>query len=218
MNVGADLHLIIANKNYSSWSFRPWLAMKAAGIEFRETVVPFDEPNHNKHFLEFSPSKKVPVLQHGDLTLWESLAIMEYVADLHPDCNLWPDDVVQRGTARAVSHEMHGGFGALRAECPMNMRRKIAAIPVSEAVRADVARIETIWATCLEASGGPFLFGEFTNADAMYGPVVNRFEVYELSAARHVETYSQTMKSLPAWQEWSEASKAEPWTVEEEEV
>ncbi|MCP5080218.1 MAG: glutathione S-transferase family protein [Alphaproteobacteria bacterium] len=218
MSTGAELHLIIANKNYSSWSFRPWLSMKAAGIEFRETVAPFDEPNHNQHFLEFSPSKKVPVLQHGDLTLWESLAIMEYVADLHPDCRLWPADVAQRGMARAVSHEMHGGFGALRAECPMNMRRKIAPMAVSEGVRADVSRIETIWAECLEASGGPFLFGEFSNADAMYAPVVNRFEIYELSSAGHVEAYARTMKSLPAWREWAEASKAEPWTVEEEEV
>ena len=218
MSADADLHLIIANKNYSSWSFRPWLAMKAAGIAFRETVAPFDEPNHNRHFLEFSPSKKVPVLQHGDLTLWESLAIMEYVADLHPGSKLWPADVVERGKARAVSHEMHGGFAALRAECPMNMRRKIAAIPVSEAVRADVERIETIWAECLEASGGPFLFGSFSNADAMYAPVVNRFEVYELSSAAHVIAYSETMKSLPAWKDWAAASEAEPWTVVEEEV
>ncbi len=218
MSGSDDLHLIIANKNYSSWSFRPWLAMSAGGIEFRETVVPFDEPNHNQHFLEFSPSKKVPVLQHGDLTLWESLAIMEYVADLHPEAALWPSDVVERGKARAVSHEMHGGFSALRAECPMNMRRKIGQISVSDAVMADVARIETIWAECLDASGGPFLFGPFSNADAMYAPVVNRFEVYALSSAAHVEAYSKTLKALPAWRAWDEASRAEPWVVEEEEV
>lgn len=216
--MAAECHLIIANKNYSSWSFRPWLAMMVAGIPFRETVVPFDEPNHNQHFLEFSPSKKVPVLQHGDLTLWESLAIMEYVADLHPEAGLWPADLQMRGMARAVAHEMHGGFGALRAECPMNMRRKVGAIAVSDAVRADVARIETIWAECLEVSGGPFLFGGFSNADAMYAPVVNRFEVYELGGAAHVEAYSQTMKDLPAWQAWDAAARAEPWVVEEEEV
>ncbi len=218
MSTPVDLHLIIANKNYSSWSFRPWLAMAASGIAFNETVAPFDEANHNRHFLEFSPSKKVPVLQHGDLTLWESLAIMEYVADLHPGKGLWPAHIQERGKARAVSHEMHGGFGALRAECPMNMRRKIGEIAVSDAVRADVARIETIWVECLEASGGPFLFGSFSNADAMYAPVVNRFEVYALSSAPHVEAYSRAMKALPAWQEWDEAARAEPWVVEEEEV
>lgn len=218
MNATPDLHLIIANKNYSSWSFRPWLAMAASGIAFRETVAPFDEPNHNMHFLEFSPSKKVPVLQHGDLTLWESLAIMEYVADLYPDAGLWPSDLQQRGKARAVAHEMHGGFGALRAECPMNMRRAVGAIEVSEAVQADVARIEEIWDECLQASGGPFLFGTFTNADAMYAPVVNRFEVYALSSASQVAAYTSTMKALPSWQAWEEASRAEPWVVEEEEV
>lgn len=218
MSISTDLHLIIANKNYSSWSFRPWLAMKASGIAFRETVAPFDEPNHNKHFLEFSPSKKVPVLQHGDLTIWESLAIMEYVADLHPEAVLWPADVAERGKARAVAHEMHGGFGALRSECPMNMRRKIGAIAVSDQVRVDVSRIEQIWDECLQASGGPFLFGPFTNADAMYAPVVNRLEVYELSAASHVSAYGETIKALPSWQEWDAASKAEPWVVEEEEV
>ncbi len=218
MSVSSELHLILGNKNYSSWSFRPWLAMSAAGITFRETVSPFDDANHNMHFLEFSPSKKVPVLQHGDLTLWESLAIMEYVADLHPDAGLWPADLQQRGKARAVSHEMHGGFSALRAECPMNMRRAVGAITVSDAVRTDVARIEDIWDECLQASGGPFLFGSFTNADAMYAPVVNRLEVYELSAANHVGAYTKTMKGLTSWQAWDEASRAEPWVVEEEEV
>jgi glutathione S-transferase len=218
MNSSADLHLLIANKNYSSWSFRPWLAMKASGIVFRETVAPFDEPNHNLHFLEFSPSKKVPALKHGDLTIWESLAIMEYVADLHPEANLWPSDIAERGKARAVAHEMHGGFGALRSECPMNMRRTVGAIEVSDQVRADVSRIEQIWDECLQASGGPFLYGSFTNADAMYGPVINRLEVYELSDADHVLAYGKTMKALPSWQEWDAASRAEPWVVEEEEV
>ncbi len=213
-----DLHLIIGNKNYSSWSFRPWIAMRAAGIGFRETVVPFDDANHNAHFKEFSPSMKVPVLQHGDATIWESLAIMEYAADLHPDAGLWPRDVTERGKARAVAHEMHGGFTALRSECPMNMRREVRAIKVSDAVRKDVARIEAIWAECLETSGGPFLFGSFGNADAMYAPVVNRLRIYELSESDTVKAYSEAMMGLPAWQEWLEASLGEPWVVEEEEV
>ena len=192
--------------------------MKVAGIPFRETVAPFDEPNHNTHFAEFSPSKKVPVLQHGNLTIWESLAIMEYVADLHPDARLWPGDVSKRAQARAVAHEMHGGFSALRAECPMNMRREIRTIDVSDAVGKDVARIEELWGECLEASGGPFLFGDFTIADAMYAPVVNRLRVYALSESAEAKAYSEAMMQLPAWQDWHQASVAEPWTVEEEEV
>ncbi|MEM7426013.1 MAG: glutathione S-transferase family protein [Pseudomonadota bacterium] len=210
--------LIIGNKNYSSWSFRPWLAMAVAGVPFEETVVPFDEPNHNVHFREFSPSLKVPVLQHGEVTIWESLAIMEYIAELHPEAGLWPRDVTERAKARAVSHEMHGGFGALRAECPMNMRRDVREIDVSEALRKDVARIEAIWAECLEASGGPFLFGTFSNADAMYAPVVNRFRVYALSESDVAASYSEQIMGLSAWQAWHEASVEEPWVVEEEEV
>ncbi len=218
MSSGDDLHLIIGNKNYSSWSFRPWIAMQATGIAFRETVVPFDEPNHNQHFAEFSPSKRVPVLQHGDLTVWESMAIMEYVAELFPDAGLWPEDSVARAKARAVSHEMHGGLGGLRSECPMNMRRELRAIDVSDAVRSDVKRIEGIWRECLDASGGPFLFGKFSNADAMYAPVVNRLRVYELSADDYVDAYSKTMMKLPSWQEWEAAGRAEPWIVEEDEA
>lgn len=213
-----DFHLILGNKNYSSWSFRPWIAMRVAGIEFRETVVPFDDANGNPRFKEFSPSLKVPVLQHGDLTVWESLAILEYVADLHPDAGMWPENVAERARARAVAHEMHGGFSALRSECPMNMRREIRSIDVSDNVRKDVTRIEAIWTECLDASAGPFLFGKFAIADAMYAPVVNRLRVYDLSDSAVVQSYSEAMMQLPAWQEWHEASVAEPWVVEGEEV
>ncbi len=214
----SGLHLIIGNKNYSSWSFRPWLAMKVAGIPFHETLSPFDEANHNRHFSEFSPSKKVPVLQHDDMTVWESLAILEYLADLYPDKHLWPEDTRRRAWARAISHEMHGGFGMLRSVCPMNMRRVPRAIQVCDTVKGDIARIESIWAECLEVSGGPFLFGSFCNADAMYAPIVNRLCIYELDGSETVQSYSEAMTALPAWEEWKQAAVAEPWIVEEDEV
>ncbi len=212
------LKLIIANKNYSSWSFRPWIALKAKGIEFEEVFSQFNEETGHKHFAEFSPTKKVPVLQDGDLSVWESLAILEYLAEKFPESGLWPVDVKDRAMARCISNEMHGGFMSLRAECPMNMRRVEEAIPVSDGVGKDVKRITNIWRECLKISGGPFLFGEFSNADAMFAPVVNRIAKYKLSDDPIVERYSSAMTALPAWQEWEEAGKAEPWIVEEDEA
>jgi len=167
------MHLFIGNKNYSSWSFRPWIAMKAKGVDFAETLVPFDDEGGNPKFREFSPTGKVPTLVDGDLTIWESLAILEYLHDKFPGHGFWPSDQKARALARAVANEMHGGFGGLRSQCPMNMRRELWAIEISDQTRKDVARIEILWADCLEKSGGPFLFGEFCNADAMFAPVVN---------------------------------------------
>ncbi|WP_020594489.1 glutathione S-transferase family protein [Kiloniella laminariae] len=212
------LKLIIGNKNYSSWSFRPWIALKVKRIEFIEELSPFDFTAGNPDFAKFSPSKKVPVLQDNDLTVWESLAILEYLAECFPEAGLWPEDRADRAWARAIANEMHGGFMSLRSECPMNMRRAVRAIPISEATGRDVQRIVDIWRECLEHSGGPFLFGDFTNADAMFAPVVNRIAVYELSDDPDIIRYSEAMMKLPAWQEWEAAGKAEPWTVEEEEV
>ena len=186
------------------------------GIPFEEELIRFDFPGGNAAIRAVSPTGKVPVLRDGDLLIWESLAILEYAAERAPA--LWPADPAARARARAAASEMHGGFGALRAECPMNMARTPAPIPVSEAVRADVARIETLWSECLDASGGPFLFGEFSNADAMFAPVVNRLEVYALSDHDAVRSLSAAMKALPHWQAWERAGRAEPWIVEEDEV
>lgn len=212
------MKLYIGNKNYSSWSFRPWIAMRARNVEFEEEVVPFDFDAGNPAFAAFSPSMKVPVLVDGGLTVWESLAIMEYVAEKFPEAGMWPQDMTIRALARAVAHEMHGGFGELRNACPMNMRREVRAIDIGNGVRKDVARIEAIWSECLERSGGPFLFGEFCNADAMYAPVVNRLEKYALSSADAVVRYTATMKNLPAWLEWEAAGIAEPWIVDLDEA
>lgn len=212
------MKLYIGNKNYSSWSFRPWIAMRALGVEFEEELIPFDDAGGNPKFRQFSPTGKVPVLVDGAVKIWESLAILEYLADIFPDRGFWPSDIALRATARALASEMHGGFAALRSECPMNMRRKIGAIEVSAGVLADVQRIEAIWSECLARSGGPFLFGEFCNADAMYAPVVNRLEIYALSDADAVLAYRAAMKALPAWQEWEAAGRAEPWIVPADEA
>jgi len=212
------MKLIIGNKKYSSWSFRPWIALREKGIAFEEELIPFDFPAGNPAIKAATPAGKVPVLVDGDLVIWESLAILEYLTHRFPEAGLWPDDITARARARAMASEMHGGFGALRAECPMNMAREVRAIPVSEDVRRDVARIEALWADALEASGGPFLFGTFSNADAMFAPVVNRLEVYALSDHEAVARYSAAMKALPAWQEWEAAGRAEPWIVEEDEA
>lgn len=206
--------LIIANKKYSSWSMRPWLAMKVAGIEFEEELSPFDHSTNHEHFWKFSPTKKVPVLIHDGLTVWDSLAMLEYIAELYPEKNLWPKDQKQRAHARAISHEMHSGFAAMRGECPMNMNRIPGAIALSDEAKADIKRIETIWAGCLDQYDGPYLFGEFSIADAMYAPVVNRIDVYQLSNTPAVQQYSQTISRLPAWQQWEAEGKAELWVSE----
>lgn len=212
------MKLYIGNKKYSSWSLRPWIGLKAKGISFDEVLVPFDMAAGNPGFRKFSPTGKVPCLVDGDLTVWESLAILEYAADKFPDAGLWPEDIKARATARAVSHEMHGGFGALRNECPMNMARDPNPLEVSDAVRKDVSRIEALWDECLENHDGPFLFGEFSIADAMFAPVVNRLQIYCLSESDAVQQYTQAMQALPAWKEWDEAGRAEAWYVEEDEV
>ncbi|WVT73100.1 glutathione S-transferase family protein [Sinorhizobium chiapasense] len=212
------LTLYVGNKNYSSWSMRPWMAMTAAGINFEEVVIPFDFAAGNPDIRAVSPTGRVPLLRHGDLLVWESLAIIEYVAELFPDAWLWPADRQARARARSYSMEMLSGFRALRSACPMNIRRDKRALEVDADVRADVARIEQIWKEALTQSGGPFLFGAFSAVDAMYAPVVNRFDVYDLVADPEMLGYMQRMKAHPAYRKWEEAARAEPWVVPEDEV
>jgi glutathione S-transferase len=212
------MRLYIGNKNYSSWSFRPWIAMKAKGVAFEETVIPFDFEGGNPRIKAISPTGKVPVLVDGDLTLWESLAILEYLHDRFPRWGFWPADEKQRALARSCATEMHGGFSALRNACPMNMRRPIKPVALNAAAQKDVARIEAIFAECLARSGGPFLFGEFCNADAMFAPVVNRLEKYALSDHPAVKAYTKAMKGSAAWQEWERDALAETWIVPEDEA
>lgn len=213
-----DLILYIANKNYSSWSFRPWIAMTAAGIPFREELIPFGPGATHPQFRELSPTGKVPVLHHGSVRVWESLAIIEYVAELYPNAGLWPADRESRTYARSISMEMLSGFRALRSACPMNLRRPVRAIPLPEGVAADVARIEAIWREMRKRSGGPFLFGAFSAADAMFAPVVNRFAAYDLVGDAETTAYVDAMRAHPAWRSWETAALAEPWIVPEDEA
>ena len=187
-------------------------------IDFQENLWPFDMAGGNRHFEKFSPTGKVPCLVDNGITVWESLAILEYLHDKFPDQRFWPDDTQQRANARSVSNEMHGEFLDLRAECPMNMSRHRKLLKISARARKDVDRIVEIWDQCLNKSGGPFLFGEFTNADAMFAPVVNRFDIYRLSDADVVSRYSNSMSSTLPWQEWEMAGRTETWIVEEDEV
>jgi glutathione S-transferase len=212
------LTLYIGNKNYSSWSFRPWIALTGAGIPFEEVVIPFDFPAGNPKFKDISPTGRVPVLHHGEFRVWESLAIIEYAAELFPENGLWPSNRSDRAVARAVSMEMLAGFRALRNACPMNIRRPKGQLELPEGVMDDVARIETIWRELRANSGGPFLFGAFTAADAMFAPVVNRFEIYDLVTDAGTLDYMAAVKGHPAWLAWQSAALKETWIVPEDEA
>ncbi|KGF69652.1 glutathione S-transferase [Hoeflea sp. BAL378] len=210
--------LYIGNKNYSSWSFRPWIGMRAAGIAFEEKLVPFDMAAGNPAFKAFSPTGKVPVLVEDGATIWESLAILDHVARRHPGAGLWPEAPALRSRAMAMGCEMMSSFSALRSACPMNMRRPRRPIALTPAIAADVARIEALWRDSLRLSGGPFLLGAFSIADAMFAPVVNRLDVYGFETGPEAAAYMARMKALPAWREWEEAARAEPWIVAEDEA
>jgi glutathione S-transferase len=214
------LHLIIANKNYSSWSFRPWLAMKVVGIAFEETVISLDAPDFKTRVTTVSGAGSVPVLVDGDVRIWESLAILEYLAEKFPAANLWPRERAARAHARAVSSEMHAGFQPLRRQFPMNMWRPVKSRPLEPDAEANVARIEAIWAECRSrfGAGGPFLYGTFGAADAMYAPVVSRFHTYAIEVGAVARDYMAAAMALPAWQGWEEAARREPWVLPRNEV
>src|SRR5215475_7990035 len=199
MSLMAGLKLVIGNKNYSSWSMRPWLALRAGNIPFKESFIPLYTGTADKQrILDVSPAGKVPILIDGDVTVWDSLAIIEYLAEKFPDKKLWPDDRAARARARAISAEMHSGFLALRNECGMNLHRPIGAIALSEDAKANVERIQEIWCDCRERYGqqGPFLFGAFGAADAMYAPVVHLFRTYAIEVTPPVKAYMATMMAL----------------------
>jgi glutathione S-transferase len=214
------LHLTIGNKNYSSWSFRPWLALRAAGIPFEETVLPLYLPGSKEQLLARSPAGKVPILQDGPVTVWESLAILEYVAEKFPDAGLWPADAMARAHARAIAGEMHAGFLPLRRQCPMNVRRPVKKLALNDDAAANAARIDAMWADCRArfGGGGPFLFGRFGAADAMYAPVVSRLHTYAVEVDPASSAYMQAMMALPAWQEWYAAARKEEWVLKDFEV
>jgi glutathione S-transferase len=216
----ADFTLYIGNKNYSSWSLRGWLMAKAAGITFEEVLIRLRQPNTKAEVLRHSPSGRVPALVHGEVSIWESLAIGEYLAELFPDAGLWPQDRGARAVARAVSTEMHAGFSALRTHFPMNMRSSFPNRASTPEVQADIDRINAIWHDCRTRFGknGAFLFGgTFGNADAMYAPVVSRFRTYKVELDPGAQAYCDTVWAFPPMQEWAAAAKNEPWVFEDSE-
>ena len=210
------LKLVIGNKNYSSWSMRPWLALRANDIPFDEVFIPLytDDPADKDRILSFSLAGKVPTLVDGDVTVWDSLAIIEYLAEKFPEKKLWPDDPARRAHARSISAEMHSGFAALRNECGMNLHRPIRAVTLSDDARANVARIQQIWSECHQRYGGPFLFGAFSAADAMYAPVVHRFRTYAIEVAPSARHYFDAMLSQSAFQQWTRDGLAETLIIE----
>lgn len=207
------MQLIVANKNYSSWSMRPWLVLKHFGIAFDERPVWLAQPDTRQQILRYSPTGKVPCLIDGDITVWDSLAICEYLAERHPALPLWPTDPAARAHARSICAEMHSGFGELRTHMWMNIRAHWPGVGGTAAVLADVRRIEAIWEDCLARYDGPFLFGEFTIADAFYAPVVMRFATYEPALSPLAQAYAQRIQAVAAVQSWVTAGRAETQTI-----
>ncbi len=206
-----DLALVIGNKNYSSWSLRPWLALKQAGIAFREIRISLYNDTSRAEIRKYSPSGKVPALLDGGVTVWESLAIGEYLADKFPDKQLWPADPAARALARAVSCEMHAGFAALRSHMSMNCRKQLPGKGRTPDVLRDIERITALWNDCRArfGQGGDFLFGRFSVADAMYAPVALRFVTYAVELDPVCAAYVKTITDLPAIREWIADARAE---------
>ncbi|MBE9121350.1 glutathione S-transferase family protein [Tychonema sp. LEGE 07199] len=205
-----ELTLVIGNKNYSSWSLRAWLVMKQAGLEFTEVRIPLDGPTSHAEIRRYSPSGKVPVLIDGDLKVWESLAICEYVADRYAH-HLWPADIAQRAIARSICAEMHAGFQNLRQNMPMDCRNRYPGEGMTASVEAEIYRIFTLWHECRQnfGTGGPMLFGKFTIVDAMFAPIVLRFVTYGVKFNAEGKAYADAILAIPAIQEWLAAAYSE---------
>ena len=214
------LHLIIGNKNYSSWSMRPWFGMRVAGIAFDETVISLNAPDFKPRLGKLSGTGKVPVLIDGDTHVWESLAILEYVAEKFPQAGLWPADAAARAHARAIANEMHAGFIPLRRHLPMCMWRPVQKRHLTSEAAPNVKRIDAMWsdARARFGAGGSFLFGKFSAADAMYAPVVSRLHTYAVDVSAAARAYMDAVMALPAWKEWEAAALKEEWVLAEDEV
>ena len=214
--------LLIANKNYSSWSLRAWLALRHAGIEFDEQQVWLDTPETREKIKAFSPSGRVPAYKDGPLLIWDSLAICEYVAEraAEKNCLLWPAEARARAVARSVAAEMHAGFMALRSAMPMNLRAANRKVEMTPEILADIDRIEHIWSDCRArfADGGPWLFGQWSIADAMYAPVASRFVTYDVHRPGAVDDYMATVFADAAFREWKTAALAETALVPSDEA
>jgi glutathione S-transferase len=218
------MKLVIGNKTHSSWSMRPWLMLTEFGIPFEEVLIPFgptmDDPDWKRAVAEYTPARKVPSLVDGAIAVWDSLSIIEYIAEKRPDLPIWPRDPAARALARSICAEMHSGFGALRNACPMNLAWIHPARDRGEAVAADVARITEIWRDARQrfGAGGPFLFGAFSAADAMFAPVTSRFTTYSVALDPVSAAYVAAVQATAGFQAWREAALAEPWIVAEDEL
>ena len=212
------MKLVIGNRNYSSWSVRPWLVLTHFEIPFEEELAPLSGPGWKENLRQKSPTGRVPVLLDGDLVIPETIAIIEYLAEHYPDRRIWPSDREQRALARAAAAEMHAGFAALRNEAPMNIRASLPGRVPHDRVAGDLHRIEALWSDNLERSGGPYLFGSFTAADAMFAPVASRIRTYDLPVSDTAMQYVEAIYALPAFQSLFAKAAAEPWTVQRDEL
>jgi glutathione S-transferase len=214
----AKATLTISSKNYSSWSLRGWLLTKFSGMEFEEIVTAPDDPSARAEILLISPTILVPCLRHDGATVWDTLAIGEYLNETMPQAGLLPADRVQRAHCRSICGEIHSGFTTLRASLPVNLKGRFPGFKIWTRAQADIDRVCAIWRECLAASGGPFLFGTRTMADAMYAPVVTRFVTYDVKLEAELKAYADMIMAMPEMVEWIEAAKAEPEEIEELEV
>jgi glutathione S-transferase len=215
----AAAKLTIGSKNYGSWSLRGWLLCKLSGLAFDEQAIPSDDPSIRAELLLLSPSFLVPCLSHNGITVWDTLAIAEYLHELYPEAGLLPAERAARAHCRAVSGEMHSGFANLRSALPMHIKAHYPGFKVWAGAQADVDRIAAIWRECLKTYGGPYLFGAKPGmADAMYAPVCTRFETYDVKLDRDCAAYCRTILQMPAVQEWIAAAKTEPDDLEELDV
>ena len=212
------MKLIFANRNYSSWSMRPWLVASHFGIPFEEELALLGGEGWQENIRRKSPSGRVPVLVDGDLVIPETIAIIEYLAEIFPDRPIWPADRRARALARAASAEMHAGFAALRRAAPMNLRGYFPGRINYDEIESDLRRIEELWGVALDRSGGPYLFGEFCAADAMYAPVASRIRTYDLPVSDTAAGYVEAIYALPAFQAWLAEAIKEPWIVESDEI
>jgi glutathione S-transferase len=212
----AELTIYLGNKNYSSWSLRAWLALKQTGASFDEVVIPLDRPETKQAIAQHSPSGRVPALRHGEVSVWESLAIAEYLAERFPEARLWPEEPRTRALARSVCAEMHAGFAALRAALPMDVRARYPGRPRDSQVERDIARIVAIWDDCRTRFGlsGDFLFGRFSIPDAFFAPVASRFVTYQVGLPARAAAYRDAILDSPAMREWAAAAAAEPWVID----
>jgi glutathione S-transferase len=215
MTAIGGLTLVIGNKNYSSWSMRPWLLMRQHGIEFDEVQIPLRQPDSLERKLDYSPAGKVPILIDGDIRIWDSLAIMEHLAEKFAEKPLWPVDGEARAVARSVSAEMHSGFASLRARMPLNCHASRPGAGGGPGVQEDIDRICEIWRECRARHGaaGDFLFGEFTAADAMFAPVASRFQTYGVKLDCDEAKYAAAILALPAVRDWVDDARREPWRI-----